>query len=124
MIFETDGLFKQGWHVCDGSRITKGKWEGEKTPDLTRQAFLMGDKADPNKRLNIKQEVREPSEFEGTLDQEERTNKNAGFCHHERNLTTGCSIGSRFKNHVGLRSSKDFSSYLRTFKVVYIIKCW
>ena len=108
--------------MCDGSVIEKGKWKGERTPNLT-SAFLLGAEAG-----NMKQKVKEPLTFNAELDQKisaTQKNNTPGFCFHDRNLATGCVTGFRYENHVGLSTPHtEVSSYLRTYRVVYIIKCW
>ena len=87
----------------------------------------MGDGADSQ---NIKElyHVTPAKTFDATLDKEISKKKKAstpGFCFHSNTsmLSTGCNNGDRFENRVGL-SSPDLSPYLRTYRVVYIIKCW
>ena len=110
--------------MCDGSIIKRGKWKNEKTPDLT-QTFLFGAKDD----INIKQRVKKANKFTAELNErisEDHRNDTPGFCFHNdtSRLSEGCAIGYRVKNKIGPKSSDDFSSYLRTYQVVYIMKCW
>ena len=110
--------------MCDGSAIEKGKWKGERTPNLT-SAFLLGAEAVIG---NIKQKVEEPLTFNAELDKKisaAQKKDTPGFCFHKRSLATGCKTGFRYENHVGLSPPHtEVSSYLRTYRVVYIIKCW
>ena len=96
-------------------------WRGQKTPNLA-EVFLVGATLD---NIETLQNVTTPSTFNATLDEEiPDDNTTAGFCFHETNLSFGCKYGHRFENHIGLSSSEDISSYLKTYQVVYIIRCW
>ena len=120
----TSDFSLKGWMRCDGSRITDGKWKGETTPNLTG-TFLMG--RDTDNPASYNQRINQET-FVGKLDEEvdnEKKNTTAGFCFHNRNLTTGCMIGNRYKNHIEVNvPSLTLSPYLPTYQVDYIIKCW
>ena len=111
--------------MCNGSNITKGKWKGERTPDL-RKTFLIGATGNITKNS---QNVTEPKTFSAMLDLKTPDNSTPGFCFHNKKeeIKDGekCKIGYRVENHVGLApNNSEVSSYLRTYRVVYIIKCW
>ena len=111
--------------MCDRSYIKKGRWRGQWTPNLI-DTHLLGAGAD-SRNINKLDHVTEANTFAATLTEkipDDEKDQTAGFCFHDRSLKTGCVTGFRYKNQVGLSPDTEVSSYLRTYQVVYIMKCW